>query len=208
MEKEIFSESLCEVSIEELPFLFGHAFSKENNQTHPIISTFKWRIHSSGFKLHPTVINVDRNNPRKTGLWKFVVPNNFNRRWVAVEYFKCVSCENCPAKLCLKYKDNKCNIKGNSKSHKLIPSNKSTLRNPVPQQIRSEIIEMRNYSIIKMKPAHVHANLVRKYPQSLIPPPSQVNDIIEYEDKVMRSKTRVLCCTLILFITTCSKMIL
>ena len=34
---------------------------------------------------------------------------------------------------------------------------------------------MRNFSLIKMKPAHVYANLVGKYPQALVPIKNQLH---------------------------------
>ena len=176
MEKEKFSLHILETPVQDLPVLFGHAFSNEISKTHPIISTFKWRVHSGGFKIHPTVTNISKNNPRKTGEWKFSIPANYHKKWVAVEYLKCISCGDCSIKLRLKYNAQKCVIQSNASSHSLLPFKKEIkIYQPVPQQIKKEIIEMRNFSLIKMKPAHVYANLVGKYPQALVPIKNQLH---------------------------------
>src|SRR3990167_10122983 len=145
--------------------------------------TFMWLQDSSNSHQH------QQEYPRKTGEWKFSLPANYHKKRVAVEYLKCVSCGDCRIKLRLKYNAQKCVIQSNANCHSLLPFKKEIkIYQPVPQQIKKEIIEMRNFSLIKMKPAHVYANLVGKYPQALVPAQSKINDIIEYDEKVSRNK--------------------
>src|SRR3990167_1072814 len=173
MEKEYYKETVACFAVSDLPVLFGHKCASQ--PAHAMISQFNWKVHAGGFKLHPSAKNLQKNNPRKTGEWKFTTPENFSFRWVAFEYLKCASCAECPIRLRLVYKNGNCVIKFNGKSQ-------NGIRTPIPAQIRQEILEMRNFSVVKMKPKHIYINMTKKYSIKQLPPLSQINDIIKYEE--------------------------
>ena len=93
--------------------------------------TFMWLQDSSNSHQH------QQEYPRKTGEWKFSLPANYHKKWVAVEYLRCVSCGDCRIKLRLKYNAQKCVIQSNANCHSLLPIKKEIkIYQPVPQQIK------------------------------------------------------------------------
>ena len=89
-----FNHQIVSVPFGELPEL-----CKQFCQVSSVHLTVSVEIASLWLQTEQHVSNTGKNNPRKTGRWKFITESNFNLKWVATEYLKRSSCENCPVRI-------------------------------------------------------------------------------------------------------------
>src|SRR3990167_8856818 len=172
-----FNNTVVTLDCQEVPCFFAGA-----KETQFPWSKCRWRTKRPGFSLHQGVLNEKKNNPRKTGEWLFTYPPTYHFKYVATDYVQCTSCKNsCTIALKLVYKPDR-TVEIKSKTTLLQHGSKEHKELRTEDDIRCQIIKLRDSTTPPMKPMQIFINLAPIY-SNRMPSLSQISEIVKYEDR-------------------------